>query len=204
MIEHRREASVSRLTVFHCRGIAARLWIGFENTYCRLTVAPYLVGGITEIFIFIGNSEVPGDTDRAAEMHRVARVIDGDTIVLIPNEKVRLIGVDAPETAHPKKIIECFGKDAKEFMRAAVEGKTVRFVLDEANAVRNHKDRYGRTLGYLYTEDGSLLNAELIRRGYAHAYTRFPFRYIVEFREMERQARTEAAGFWSSCRRKRS
>lgn len=184
-----------------------RLWFVALRKYlvAGLLSTPYLVTGITENFPpFIGNSESSGAvSDRAAEMRRVARVIDGDTIVLIPNEKVRSIGVDAPETAHPKKTIECFGKDAEEFMRAAVKGKTVRFVFDQANAVRNHKDRYGRTLGYLYTEDGSLLNAELIR-GYAHAYTLFPFRYIVEFPEMERQARAEAAGFWSSCRRKQN
>jgi len=133
-------------------------------------------------------------------MRRVVRVVDGDTVVLSPNEKVRLIGVDTPETVHPNKVVECFGRDAKEFTRATVQGKRVRIVLDEANALRRHKDRYGRTLGYLYTEDGMLLNAELIRQGYAHAYTRFPFRYIIEFREMERQARREAAGLWSSCR----
>jgi micrococcal nuclease len=171
----------------------------------------YLVAGLlSAVFVgtcfseyipsFVGSfegSEAASQSD--ADMRRVLRVIDGDTIVLSPNEKVRLIGVDTPETVHPNKVVECFGKDAKEFTRAAVEGKRVRIVLDEANALRKHKDRYGRTLGYLYMEDGMLLNAELIRRGYAHAYTRFPFRYIVEFREMERQARLQAAGLWSSC-----
>ena len=166
-----------------------------------LLSAIFLGTGFTETFPpFVGSSESSeAASQSAAEMRRVLRVIDGDTIVLSPNEKVRLIGVDTPETVHPNKVVECFGKDAKEFTRAAVHGKMVRVVLDEANALRKHKDRYGRTLGYLYTEDGMLLNAELIRRGYAHAYTRFPFRYIVEFREMERQARREAAGLWSSC-----
>lgn len=167
-----------------------------------LLSAAFLVTGFTETFPpFVDSSEnSEAVSNLGAEMRRVLRVIDGDTIVLSPNEKVRLIGVDTPETVHPKKVVECFGKDAKEFTRAAVEGKMVRVVLDEANALRKHKDRYGRTLGYLYTEDGILLNAELIRRGYAHAYTRFPFRYIVEFRELERQARREAAGLWSNCR----
>jgi micrococcal nuclease len=129
----------------------------------------------------------------------VIRVIDGDTIVVSPNEKVRLIGVDTPETVHPNKAVQCFGKDAKEFTRGMVERRSIRLVLDESNAVRNHKDRYGRTLAYVYFDDGTMLNAELIRRGYAHAYTRFPFRHIVEFREMERVARSQVVGLWASC-----
>lgn len=166
-----------------------------------LLSAAFLATGFTETFPpFVGSSEnSEAVSNPAAEMRRVLRVIDGDTIVLSPNEKVRLIGVDAPETAHPRKVVECFGKNAKEFTRAAVEGKTVRLVFDEANTRRKHKDKYGRTLGYLYTEEGIHLNAELIRQGYAHAYTRFPFRYIVEFRQMERLARSQAVGLWASC-----
>jgi micrococcal nuclease len=133
------------------------------------------------------------------EKRLVIRVIDGDTIVVSPNEKVRLIGIDTPETVHPKKAVQCFGKDAKEYTRKMVEGHTIRLALDESNAVHRHRDKYGRTLAYAYLEDGTMLNAELIRRGYAHAYTRFPFRYIVEFREMERVARSQAVGLWSSC-----
>jgi len=107
--------------------------------------------------------------------------------------------VDTPETVHPKKAVACFGKEAKQFTRDAVEGKTVRLVLDKVNTKRRHKDRYGRTLAYAYLADGTMLNAELIRQGYAHAYTRFQFRHLVEFRELERAARTEAVGLWSSC-----
>jgi micrococcal nuclease len=138
-------------------------------------------------------------TNAGSEKRVVIRVIDGDTIVVNPNEKVRLIGVDTPETIHPKKAVQCFGEDAKEFTRKMVEHRSIRLVLDESNAARNHKDRYGRTLAYVYFDDGTMLNSELIRRGYAHAYTRFPFRYIVEFREMERVARSQAVGLWSSC-----
>ena len=136
---------------------------------------------------------------RAGELRKVVRVVDGDTIVVSPNEKVRLIGVDTPETVHPNKTVACFGKEAKQFTRDAVEGKTIRLVLDKVNSKRRHKDRYGRTLAYAYLADGTMLNAELIRQGYAHAYTRFPFHYLVEFRQIERAARTEALGLWSSC-----
>jgi len=136
---------------------------------------------------------------RRGELRKVTRVVDGDTIVVSPNEKVRLIGVDTPETVHPKTAIACFGKEAKQFTRDAVEGKTIRLVLDKVNTQRRHKDRYGRTLAYAYLADGTMLNAELIRQGYGHAYTRYPFRYLVEFRELERQARIQTVGVWSSC-----
>ena len=130
---------------------------------------------------------------------QVTRVVDGDTIVLSPNDKVRLIGVDTPETVHPKKMVECYGKEAKEYTRSTVAGQNIRLVLDDANAGRRHKDRYGRTLGYVYLQDGMMLNAELVRRGFAHAYIRFPFRYLVEFRRMEQEARGRGVGLWSSC-----
>lgn len=136
---------------------------------------------------------------QAAELRKVIRVVDGDTIVVSPNEKVRLIGVDTPETVHPKKSVACFGKEAKQFTRDAVEGKTIRLVLDNVNTKRQHKDKYRRTLAYAFLDDGTMLNRELIRHGYAHAYTRFPFHYLVEFRELERAARAEALGLWSSC-----
>ena len=132
-------------------------------------------------------------------VRQVTRVVDGDTLILSPNDKVRLIGVDTPETVHPKKMVECYGKEAKEFTRSTVAGQNIRLVLDHANAGRRHKDRYGRTLGYVYRQDGMMLNAELIRRGFAHAYTRFPFRYLVEFRRLEQEARGRGVGLWSSC-----
>jgi micrococcal nuclease len=148
----------------------------------------------------VGSSRQSEELDaRAGDYRKVIRVVDGDTIVVSPNEKVRLIGVDTPETVHPKKPVECFGKEAKQFTRDAVEGKSVRLVLDDRNQRTQYKDKYRRTLAYAYLDDGTMLNRELIRRGYAHAYTRFPFRYLVEFRELERAARADALGLWSSC-----
>ena len=109
---------------------------------------------------------------------------------------MRLIGVDTPETKHPKKPVEYFGKEASAFTRRIVERKRVRLEFDQANAARGHKDRYGRTLAYVFLEDGTLLNAEIIKQGYGHAYTQFPFSRMEEFRRLEREAREEERGLW--------
>jgi endonuclease YncB( thermonuclease family) len=66
----------------------------------------------------------------------VERVIDGDTLVMEKGERVRLIGVDTPETKHPRKPVEHFGKEAAAFTKRMVEGKRVRLEFDPANATR--------------------------------------------------------------------
>ena len=126
----------------------------------------------------------------------VERVVDGDTLLLQSGERVRLIGVDTPEIKHPKKPVEYFGKEASAFTRRVVEEKRVRLEFDQANVAQGHKDRYGRTLAYVFLEDGTLLNAEIIKQGYGHAYTQFPFSRMEEFRRLEREAREQGRGLW--------
>jgi len=120
----------------------------------------------------------------------VARVVDGDTLVLDGGEKVRLIGVDTPETVHPNKPVERFGKEASAFTKRMAEGKHVRLEYDQ-----ERRDRYGRTLAYVYLADGKLLNLELICHGYGFAYTRFQFSKMEEFRSAEREAREQERGY---------
>ena len=129
----------------------------------------------------------------ASDIRTVKRVIDGDTIVLENAERVRLIGVDTPETVHPNKQVEYFGKEASRFTKKMVEGKKVKLEYDW-----QRKDRYGRTLAYVYLLDGTFVNAEIIKQGYGFAYTKYPFKYMDEFREYERKARMEEKGLWSN------
>jgi micrococcal nuclease len=123
----------------------------------------------------------------------VKHVVDGDTLLLTNGEYVRLIGVDTPETKHPEKPVEYFGKEAYLFTQRMVEGKEVRLEYDQTR-----RDRYGRILAYVYLLDGTFLNAEIIKQGYGFAYTKYPFKYTEEFRRYEREARENKRGLWKS------
>jgi micrococcal nuclease len=140
------------------------------------------------IYAFLSN------TSSAQDFDLCTKVIDGDTIVVEidgKKEKVRLIGVDTPETVHPQKPVERYGKEASAFTRRMVENKLVRLEYDWQK-----RDKYGRLLAYVYLEDGAFLNAEIIKQGYGFAYTRFPFKYLDEFREYERLAKMGEEGLW--------
>jgi micrococcal nuclease len=128
-----------------------------------------------------------------AQWRICTRVIDGDTIVLDGQETIRLIGVDTPETKDPRKPVQYFGQEAYEFTRKLVEGKKVRLEYDQ-----DRVDKYGRTLAYVYLEDGSHVNAQIILMGYGHAYTVYPFKYMEAFRNYEKVARESGLGLWAS------
>ena len=122
----------------------------------------------------------------------VERVVDGDTIIVRGVGRVRLIGVDTPETVSPGRPVEFFGREASAFTKRLLEGRSVRLEYD-----RERTDRYGRTLAYVHLADGTFANAEIVRWGYGHAYTRFPFRYLDQFRQLEREARDAGRGLWN-------
>ena len=123
----------------------------------------------------------------------VTRVVDGDTIVVAGVGTVRLIGVDTPETVDPRKPVQFFGKEASEFTRRMAQGKVVRLEFDV-----QRKDKYQRTLAYAYLPDGTFLNAEIVKQGFGHAYTTYPFRYLEQFRQFEREARAAKRGLWGT------
>jgi len=142
------------------------------------------------IFLAISTFTFPQD------LFRVQRVVDGDTIVLDNGLKVRLIGVDTPETKHPNKPVEYYGKEASAFTKRMCEGKRVRLEYDWEKT-----DRYGRILAYVFVIEGGtelFLNAEIIKQGYGHAYLKYPFNdeYMKSFREYEMQAREKGLGLW--------
>ncbi len=129
----------------------------------------------------------------------VSKVHDGDTIDVViegKTETVRLIGIDTPETKDPRKPVQCFGQAASAKTHQLLDDKSVRLETDPADSDR---DKYHRLLRYVYLEDGTLINAELVKQGYAFAYTVFPFGKLEEFRSLEAEARAASRGLWSSC-----
>ncbi len=127
----------------------------------------------------------------------VVRVVDGDTIEVRllhgRTEKVRYIGMDTPETHHPRRGEEPGGRLAWAVNRRLAEGKSVRLELDV-----QERDRYRRLLAYVYVGD-LMVNAELVRLGYAQVMTIPPnVRHAELFRKLEREARENARGLWAA------
>jgi micrococcal nuclease len=126
----------------------------------------------------------------------VTYVVDGDTISVRldtgRSERVRLIGIDTPERG------ACLAGSATGLTRRLADDKRV--VL-RGDATQDTRDRYGRLLAYVYRErDGLFVNAELVRRGYASAYTVPPnVRHEARFRRLAARAREAGAGLWSEC-----
>ncbi|MDR2494338.1 MAG: thermonuclease family protein [Spirochaetaceae bacterium] len=127
--------------------------------------------------------------------------IDGDTVrVRIENppsdlksvETIRMLGVDTPETVHPTRPVGYFGKEASDFTKERLFGKQVYLAFDW-----NLRDRYGRLLAYIYTQEGHCFNAVLIQEGYGYTYSSYPFQFRGEFEALEQAAQQEKRGLWS-------
>lgn len=146
----------------------------------------FRLGAIFLLFYLISCASVQPQKYRTC-----TRVIDGDTIELDHNEKVRLIGIDTPETVDPRKPVQRFGIEASEFTNKLVSGRAVRLEYDQ-----DKSDKYFRTLAYVYLADGTFVNAEIIKQGFAFAYTKYPFKYLDKFRSLEREARESQTGLW--------
>lgn len=126
----------------------------------------------------------------------VTRAIDGDTIVVrcgAAEYKIRMIGVDTPESVHPRKPVECYGLEASKHTKAMLTGRTVRLEYG-----KNALDKYGRVLAYVFVGKVSY-NGHLIRRGFAKLYDRFSFARVDLFRRYQKQAQKEGAGLWGAC-----
>jgi micrococcal nuclease len=130
--------------------------------------------------------------------YKVTKVTDGDTLhVMIEgrDEIVRLIGINTPETVHPEKPVECFGKEASQRLKELAKGGVVRLEYDDSQSLR---DTYDRLLAYVYLEDGQMLNRKMIAEGYAYEYTYMtPYKYQKEFRELQYVAQSAKRGLWA-------
>jgi micrococcal nuclease len=125
------------------------------------------------------------------------RVVDGDTLVLRDGTRVRLIGIDTPETVHPDFGDECYGPEASRYAERLLHpGDELRLVFDV-----DRFDQYGRLLAYVYrAADGLFVNARIVKRGFAYVETVPPnVAHADRFRRLARAAREQGRGLWSAC-----
>ena len=135
---------------------------------------------------------------KKSEYADVIRVVDGDTVDILVNgkeDRVRLLGINAPETVDPRRPVECFGLEASEKLKELLNNKEV---LLKSDSIQANRDKYERLLRYVYLGDGTLINQIMIEQGYAYEYTYdVPYKFQKEFRQSETSARTNKFGLWA-------
>jgi micrococcal nuclease len=136
------------------------------------------------------------DPPKDAVAVKVQRVSDGDTFVATVKgrrERIRVIGVDTPESVAPNRPDEPYGEEASEFAKHYLDGETVRLAGDV-----EPRDRYGRMLAYVWLKDGTFWNALLVAEGYAQQLTIPPnVAYAGLFRRLVVEARQNNRGLWA-------
>ncbi len=145
----------------------------------------------------------------SAKYYKIEKVYDGDTLRMDNGKKIRLIGIDCPESQHNQKLKKDssrsrqnvddmikMGKEAAFFTKKLALGKRARLEYDA-----RRKDKYGRDLAYVYLEDGTFLNAEIVRQGYASVLTVPPnVKHAEKFQQYYRQAREKKLGLWKKAK----
>ncbi len=155
-------------------------------------------GGIRNLPVFVGLSG-----EDAGKYHlksfRVVKVVDGDTVDIdiadgeYATTRVRLLGVDTPETKRPGESPMYYGEEASSFTAELVLGEEVTIVIDTVSDVR---DRYGRLLGYVRFGGGRVLNEELIVNGFGYADLRFDHSEYDQYVRLQELAIESGAGLW--------
>ena len=156
-----------------------------------------MVAAAVAVSVLVGASTARAQSSPRERNATLAEVSDGDTFVLRDGTRVRLIGIDTPETQHPEFGNECYGTKATRFARSLLEpGDRIHLVFDV-----ERYDRYERLLAYVYrVSDDLFVNAALVRRGYAYVSTIPPnVAHAEQFRRLAATARTHERGLWKGC-----
>jgi endonuclease YncB( thermonuclease family) len=133
----------------------------------------------------------------------VARTLDGDTFETTEGETIRLLGINAPEIAHPDQDVECWGPESADWLAEQLTDQTVKLGFDTECA-----DMYGRTLAYVWTigedtgdtSDDVLINVQSVREGQSRVYEDFDDIKLADFLyEAEAEARQDVVGLWGVC-----
>lgn len=131
-------------------------------------------------------------------MFTVTHVVDGDTIDIDNSGeriRLRLIGINSPESVDPRRPVECFGKEASRYASSVLGGQRVSIALDLS---QGEFDKYGRTLAYVFLSDGTSFNQLMIKEGYAYEYTyHTAYHHQKDFQRAQEDARQHERGLWS-------
>ena len=129
--------------------------------------------------------------------NQVINVVDGDTVDVLIDKKVtrvRMLGINTPETKNPRKGVECYGPEASSRLKDLLAGKIIELKNDPS---QDTEDKYGRLLRYVFL-NGEDINQKMISDGYAFEYTyKKPYEYQKEFRKSESEAREKNLGLWN-------
>lgn len=148
---------------------------------------------VVAVFYFLNENKSSIGDKTTSSLIPVLSVVDGDTVTVKigkREEKIRLIGIDAPELAQKP-----WGYKSKEFLQSIISSSgwkvSIEYDIDK-------RDKYGRLLGYLRTSDGQLINKKILENGYAMLFTLPPnVKYVTEFTEAQYYARKNKLGIWS-------
>ncbi len=131
--------------------------------------------------------------------YKVVQVLDGDTAKLNINGQirtVRFIGMDTPEVVDPRKVVQCFGREASSKGHQLLDNQSVGIEYDDSVG---RQDKYGRLLGYIILPNGEIYNKKMIADGFAHEYTyqNQTYKYQAEFRQAQANAKQNNLGLWN-------
>lgn len=161
-------------------------------------IASALIASATAL-LALGHS--PSHADPVATNATVLRVADGDTVTVASDLrgrlKVRIIGLDTPETVRENWSIGCHGPEASAYAKARLSGQRVQLVTDPTQDVT---DRFGRTLAAVILSDGTNYAVEAVRLGHgkAYIYGRKPSKWAAEIQDAEDQAKSSGSGLWGA------
>lgn len=149
-----------------------------------------------------GKSTLDKSSSVSKDSYKVTHVVDGDTIDINYNntiQRVRLLGINSPESVDPRRAVECFGEEASDYAKSLMKNQEVRLEFDDSQA---RFDQYDRLLAYVYLLDGQMVNRKMIADGYAYEYTyNSAYKYQKDFKDLQSIAKNLKRGLWadSTC-----
>lgn len=160
-----------------------------------------LIGETQNQASVIANTNKTDSVIDPKKIYEVTDIIDGDTFKVMNGNRevtVRMLGINTPETVDPRKVPECYGKEASDETKELLKGGEVRL---ELNPNREKYDIYGRILAYVYLPSGLFVNEYLVQNGYAREYTvGSPYEYQKQFQYDQNIAKRASKGLWEMCK----